>query len=107
MNDHKREQRQQTKAITQKYRVSLGNKGHPLSFTSFATQINEYSTPPGSQISHQAVKNWVDGVHSPDYFFIARLAYNAPKGSWQHSFALEILLTYDNLLPATSEKKCD
>lgn len=105
MNDQKREQRKQTRAITQKYRATLGNKGHPISFKMFAMQINEYSTPQGSQISHQAVKNWVDGVHSPDYFFIARLVHNAPEGSWQHSFAREILLTYDNLLPVISEKK--
>jgi hypothetical protein len=85
------EQKRSTSLVVQAYRQRLGWKTRPLSFPQFAEQLNQYTAHLGLSVSYQTIKNWADGRHRPDYFFIQQLANHAPAESWQHAFAMDML----------------
>ena len=88
--------RHETARVINKYRTELGKQGKPLSFILFAWQLTTCVRKEGLSVSHQTIKNWGDGVHVPEYFFMSALARTAEEYSWQYKLALEILEIYKN-----------
>lgn len=86
--------RQETARIVNEYRIKLGKQGKPLSYAQFAWQLRTCVRKNGLSVSYQTIKNWADGIHCPEYFFITALAHSASEGSWQKMLALEILESY-------------
>lgn len=86
------------------YRQELGGYSRPLSFAKFAMGLNDAVSPLGLSISYQSIKNWEDGIYRPDYAFIMQLSIHAPAGSWQRSFAIDLLATqFPGLYQPSSE----
>jgi len=85
-----------TSEIVNRYRLSKGENGKHLSFAQFAWELCRPARDKGIKIriSAQAVKNWADGEHCPDYLLITRLYHCSPPGSWQHGFSEKILSEY-------------
>src|SRR4030067_772886 len=80
-----------TRLVVQEQRLRLGSRGRPLLFARFADGLNQHMRDLGISVSYQSIKNWEDGVNRPDYFFTQQLANRAPDGSWQRTFAMDIL----------------
>ena len=85
------EQKKFTALLVQHYRKKLGSERRSLPFVQFAHQLSSAVGAMGLGVSYQTVKNWEDGIHRPDYFFTVQLANHAPEGSWQRSFAMDLL----------------
>lgn len=93
-----------TKRIVYAYREKLGSRGKLLPLIQFAKALSESVAQIHLQVSHQTIKNWEDGVHRPDYFFMMQVASHAPEGSWQRAFAMDILsVEWPKLYPPGSE----
>lgn len=92
---HQRDLHQVAKArvqqIVKAYRLKLGIYHQPLSFAKFANELEKSVRSLGIGVSYQSVKNWEDGVHLPDHFFVIQLSIHAPDGSWQNEFAKDVL----------------
>lgn len=73
------------------HRQKLGARRRPLSYAKFASALTDVVDSYGFSISYQSIKNWEDGVHRPDHAFIMQLSIRAPKGSWQRTFAFDLL----------------
>jgi len=69
--------------IVSKYR---GEK----SLREFASDLSSKMAQP---ITHQTIKNWEDGLHRPDYYFILAIALQ--NEDWRREFALKILAILD------------
>lgn len=67
--------------IVRKYRVQ-----HDASLRSFADMLS--GNAPQS-VTHQTVKNWEDGTHLPNYYYLLSLAIH--NTDWRREFALECL----------------
>ena len=97
--------RHKTAQVVNKYRFRLGRQGKPLSFVLFAWQLTTCVRKEELSVSHQTIKNWGDGVHSPEYFFMSALARTSEENSWQYKLALEILDIYKNAPLNASKRK--
>lgn len=93
-----------TRLVVRKYRARLGTHKRPLSYARFADELNQAIQHLELQVSYQTIKNWEDGLHRPNYFFIMQLANHASQQSWQRGFAMDILsVQWPDLYPASSE----
>jgi len=93
-----------TRQVVRKYRAQLGAHKRPLSYARFAGELNQAVQHLGLQVSYQTIKNWEDGLHRPDYFFIMQLANHTQQQSWQREFAIDLLaVQWPALYPEGSE----
>jgi transcriptional regulator with XRE-family HTH domain len=72
-----------TQFITKAYRKQRG-----LSLRRFADALGGDSNLE-TEISHQSIKNWEDGVHEPDFSFLVTLALTSRD--WRGDFAFDVL----------------
>jgi hypothetical protein len=88
--------------IVRRYRRMLQRRDKPLPLRAFASALSDVVAPFGGGISHQTVKNWEDGLHLPEGFFMMQVAHHAPE-DWRRDFAQDILaaLRPDIYKPAT------
>ena len=77
--------------IVKAYRLKLSGNHKPLSFAKFAGELEKCVLSLGIRVSYQSVKNWEDGVHRPDDAFVLHLLNCSKPGTWQHSFAKDLL----------------
>lgn len=86
------------------YRWQAGMGDSPLSFARFAKALSQSAPQLNLHLSPQTIKNWEGGLHCPNFFFILRLADQAPEGSWPRAFAMDVLaVQWPTLYPPGSE----
>lgn len=67
--------------IVRKYRVQ-----HDASLRAFADMLNDNAP---QSVTHQTIKNWEDGTHLPNYYYLLSLAIH--NTDWRRDFAFDAL----------------